>query len=129
MVGFTGSIPTTRVLLYVGKPGKSCQNLRPGMFLEVLRSVGKRKRWRDRFNLALANQQSLFYLASYFASVLNPKYVGQSYRIHHAAPIMPHFWAHFCFLSRVMPHRIIFLQRTWLAMGREKEGNKIWLLH
>ena len=34
--------------------------------------VGKRKRWRDRFNLALANQQSLFYFASYFASVLNP---------------------------------------------------------
>ena len=32
----------------------------------------KRKRWRDRFNLALANQQSLFYLASYFASVLTP---------------------------------------------------------
>ena len=86
---------------------------------------GKRKRWRDRFNLALANQQSLFYLASYFASVLNskPKQLGQSCRIHHAAPIMPHFWAHFCFLSRVMPHRIFeqSRQRTWLAMGREKE--------
>ena len=35
-------------------------------------STGKRKRWRDRFNLALANQQSRFYFASYFASVLNP---------------------------------------------------------
>ena len=36
------------------------------------RMDGKRKGWRDRFNLALANQQSLFYFASYFASVLNP---------------------------------------------------------
>ena len=51
-------------------------SLAPVLFLNcafVLHGhISKRKRWRDRFNLALANQQSLFYFASYFASVLNP---------------------------------------------------------
>ena len=41
-------------------------------FAIVRQAFGKRKRWRDRFNLALANQQSIFYFASYFASVLSP---------------------------------------------------------
>ena len=55
--------------------------------------LGKRKRWRDRFNLALANQQSLFYLASYFASVLNPSIRAimphSSCGAHHAAFLGP----------------------------------------